>query len=567
LNTNRSVREPSIPAPRAATENRPDGFAQAATWLRADRPPRKPKLQRIASGLREAQPERAEADLQEYLRRNPDDADALWLAAQAALRRDDRELAVSLLTRSFECAPDFAAARYECAKLLFGLHRYAAALGHIDSLLASDADNALFLQLKAAILDAIGEEEQSLPIRRRLATENPERADCWIRLGDALRATGQQEESIAAYRRAIVCRARSGQAWWSLANMKTVRFADADAATMRALLDERDLAPEDRINLFFALGKAYEDQGLFGRSFENYAKGNAARRSGVNYDWNDIDSELRVQKTLFAPEFLESRRGAGCAAKDPIFVLGRPRSGSTLVEQIMSSHSAIEGTAELPYIADGVWRLLEGPCKARGIDYPQILADIAPDQLRAMGEEYMERARIHRKLDRPYFIDKAPANYHHTGLILLMLPNARIIDARRNPAGCCFSMFKHNYSDTNLRLGELGHVYRNYVELMAHFDRVAPGRVHRVIYEDMVADPEAEIRRLLAYLELPFEEACLRFHETARSVRTPSSEQVRKPISGDAVAHWRNFEPWLGPLLESLGTVQSDYPRAPEELR
>jgi hypothetical protein len=534
--------------------------------LRAQRPLHKPHLRRIASNLQGEKLEQAEMDLQDYLRRNPEDADAIWLNARIAVRHGRRENAVSLLARCCELDPDFAVARYERTQLLFGLHKFHPALAQIDWLLTQDPHNVLYLQLKAAILEAIGEEGQSLGIRQILVGQSPEREDCWIRLGDALRATGRQEETIAAYRRAIACRENCGQAWWSLANMKTVRFADADVSTMHRLLEGGALDPEDRINLFFALGKAHEDQNAFGRSFEFYAKGNAARRIRLDYDWNDINTELKIQRSLYTRGFLDDRAGAGCRAKDPIFILGRPRSGSTLVEQILSSHSAVEGTAELPYVADGVWRLIDGRCKELGVDYPRILAELSADEIMTMGEEYMERSRVHRKIGRPFFIDKAPANYHHTGLILLMFPNAKIIDARRNPAACCFSMFKHNYNETNLRLSEHGRVYRNYVELMSHFDHVAPGRIHRVIYEDMVAAPETEIRRLLDYLELPFEEACLRFHETARTVRTPSSEQVRRPISGEGVAHWRHFEPWLGALLESLGAVQTDYPRVPEDL-
>jgi hypothetical protein len=347
--------------------------------------------------------------------------------------------------------------------------------------------------------------------------------------------------------------------------MKTLRFADDDISLMRGLLDRGNLEPEDRINIHFALGKAYEDHSAFGQSFEQYAKGNAARRLRMNYDWDDINSDLVAQKAVYTREFLESRQGAGCPARDPIFILGRPRSGSTLVEQILASHSAVEGTAELPYVADIVYELLDR-CAGQPNGYPKILAEISFAELAQMGENYLARARIHRKLGRAFFIDKAPANYHHVGLIVLILPNAKIIDARRNPAANCFSMFKHNYHETNLRLGELGCVYRNYVELMAHFDRVLTGRIHRVNYEELVADPETEIRRMLDYLGLPFEEKCLRFHETARTVRTPSSEQVRRPISDDAVAHWRHFEPWLRPLLDSLGPVLTEYPRVPEEL-
>ena len=535
--------------------------------LKADKPRRKPQFQRIVSALRTPESAGAEARLREYLDRFPGDPDALFVASRFAARQGRRDEAASLLIRCLELAPEFALARYEHAKLLMSLHNYVAAIVQIDCLLNSDPDNPLFLQLKAASLDAVGEEGRSLTTRQRLADENPGNADCWIRLGDAHRAMGHRDNCIVAYRRAIACRPASGPAWWSLANMKTLRFSDDDISAMRALLESASLDSEDRIDLLFALGRAYETAGNFPRSFEQYAKGNAARRLRTDYNWNDIDSELATQKRLYTIDFLGSRRGAGCMAPDPIFVLGRPRSGSTLVEQILSSHSHIEGTAELPHIADCVWQLLDGACVTRGIGYPQIVAELPPAALAEMGETYIGRSRIHRKLARPFFIDKAPANYHHVGLILLALPNAKIIDARRNPAACCFSMFTHNYKDTNLRLDELGRVYRNYVELMAHFDHVAPGRIHRVIHENVIADPKAEIVRLLDYLQLPFEENCLRFHETQRAVRTPSSEQVRRPISGEGVTHWRNFEPWLRPLVDSLGSVLAEYPQVPAELR
>jgi tetratricopeptide (TPR) repeat protein len=560
-------RTPRSPDSEAGESDTGDLFTLAAARLRAQRPLRNPRLRQIARDLRGADAIRAEQDLRTWLQRHIDDADAIFLMAQATARRERGREAVSLLERCLEIASDFSFARYSYAKLLVHLHRSAAARTEIAQLRMLDPVNPLFRQLEATVLAAVGEDEQSLMLWRGLAEDHPERGDLWIRCGDGFRAIGRQAEALAAYRRAIACRASFGLAWWSLANMKTVSLGEADIRGMSAALSDADAGPEDRANLLFALGKAYEDRGDWAKSFEHYARGNAARRLRTDYDWDDITSELATQKGLYTRGFLESRRSAGCTAKDPIFILGRPRSGSTLIEQILSSHSAIEGTAELPYITDGVWRLLEGECAIRGIDYPRILAELAPAALTAMGEEYMDRSRVHRKLGRPFFIDKAPANYHHVGLLLQILPNAKIIDSRRNPAACCFSMFKHNYNDTNLRLGELGRVYRNYVELMAHFDHVASGRIHRVIYEEMVADPETEIRRLLGHLELPFEENCLRFHETERAVRTPSSEQVRRPISGEAVAHWRHFEPWLGPLLDSLGTVLTDYPRVPEELR
>jgi hypothetical protein len=234
---------------------------------------------------------------------------------------------------------------------------------------------------------------------------------------------------------------------------------------------------------------------------------------------------------------------------------------------MLCSHSAIEATGELAHIRALSKRLEEVDAPARGTDYPRILAELEPSALAGLGEEYLESTRVHRNLGRPFYIDKNPANYFQLGMILLVLPNAKIIDARRHPAASCLSIFKQNFQLTNLRLSELGRVYRDYVELMAHFDRVLPGRIHRVIYENMVRNPEAEVRRILDYLGLPFEDGCLRFYETERAVHTPSSEQVRRPISNEAVDHWRNYEPWLGPLIESLGSVFTSYPDVPEELR
>ncbi len=500
-----------------------------------------------------------------HLANYPDDADAMMLLAQACDRVGQRGKAASLLARCVEMAPDFIRARVEYAKLLRRLHRYGAALEQADLLLKQDRRNPLFRQLKAGLLDSMEESEQSLVIWQELAVENPQRALCWINYGNALRAVGSQQKCVEAYRTAIECQPSLGLAWWSLAYLKTFRFGEDDIEIMRELLKGDSLTADDRINLLFALGKAYEDIAAYDRSFEHYAKGNAARRLRVGHDPDSLARAFSNEE-LFTPAFLQARESTGCTARDPIFILGQPRSGSTLIEQILSSHPLVEGTAELPYIGDLVRRLREGECAASATDYPQILAKLEPDVFRSMGEEYLERSRAHRKTSRPFFVDKSPQNYFHLGLIHLILPNAKIIDARRHPAACCLSIFKHNRIKNNLRLGELGHVYRDYVALMEHFDRVLPGRVHRLLYEAMVADPETEIRRLLDYLGLPFEEKCLRFYDTARTIRTPSSEQVRRPISAEGVDHWRHFEPWLAPLLKSLGPVLSEYPSVPGNL-
>jgi tetratricopeptide (TPR) repeat protein len=545
-----------------------DDFALAEARLRAKRPLRHARLRQIASTLRVKPSEATEGDLRDYLAKCPQDPEAIWLLAQVILHGGRLREAAPLLVRCLEIAPDLAAARFSYAKLLFHFCQFPAVQTQLNYLLETDPANPIFLDLKADLLDAMGDVEGLLAIRRQLATEHPGRAESWIGYGNALKASGQQDQSIACYRKAIECRSSIGEAYWSLANLKTFRFSDEDIARMESILEnDPGASPSDRIDLLFALGKAYEDRAQYERSWRNYAKANAAVRIHLQHDPDKTAARVAVDKALFTQEFFRSRREAGCQTNEPIFVVGRLRSGSTLVEQILCSHSCIEATGELTHIRAIVKRLEDIDAPAAGTTYPQILATLDSSVLNALGEEYLESTRVHRRLGRPFFVDKNPANYFQLGMILLVFPNAKIIDARRHPAASCLSIFKQNFRDTNRRLSELGRIYREYVELLAHFERVVPGRIHRVIYEDMVRDPETEIRKILDYLGLPFEEGCLRFHETARAVRTPSSEQVRRPISKEAVDHWRNYEPWLGPLIESLGSVFSCYPDVPQELQ
>jgi hypothetical protein len=334
---------------------------------------------------------------------------------------------------------------------------------------------------------------------------------------------------------------------------------------MRAALARADLGDEDRLHFEFALGKIQEDRGAYEESFAHYARGNALRRKSHPYSTDENSDFIRRSKALFTAEFFASRAHLGCPAPDPIFIVGLPRAGSTLLEQILASHSLVEGTMELPDVPRAAHEL-NARAREGGKRFPEILADLEPAELRALGASYIESTRIQRKTSAPFFIDKNPNNCQYVGLILLMLPTARIIDARRHPLACGFSCFKQQFArgqSFTYDLEDLGRYYRDYVEMMAHFDRVLPNRIHRVIYESVVENTETEVRRLLAYCSLPFEEQCLRFYENERAVRTPSSEQVRQPIFQEALEHWRNYEPWLGPLKEALGPVLSDYPDVP----
>jgi hypothetical protein len=372
--------------------------------------------------------------------------------------------------------------------------------------------------------------------------------------GHMLKTVGRQADGVAAYRRAIDLMPQLGEAWWSLANLKTVRFGEQDLAAMAGQLAREDIAKEDRFHLDFALGKALEDRGEAERAFAHYAAGNALRRTELVYDADETTAFVDRLIALATPEFLAARTGQGCDAPDPVFILGMPRAGSTLVEQILSSHSAVEGTSELPDI----------PALARRDPaYPEGLPALSAEALRRLGEEFLTRTRVQRKTQRPFFIDKLPNNWAHAVFIMLILPNAKIIDARRHPLGCCFSNFKQHFARGqafSYDLADMGRYYADYVRLMAHIDRVAPGRIHRVFYERMVDDTEAEVRRLLEHCGLPFEEACLAFHQTERAVRTASSEQVRRPIYREGTEGWKAFEPWLDPLKAALGPVLDGYP-------
>ena len=547
--------------------NQTDTFAQAAGALVGQRPIMSTRLRLLMGRVSAAPANVVEQELRQYLTQRPRDADAIAWLAQTVAHQGRRKEAATLFSKAIEISPDFLAARFNYADLLFTLNRFDLALVEVDRLLVGKPANPLFRQLKAKILDSLGEAAQALGITEQLANENPERTDSWMTYGHALRAAGKQADSIAAYRRAIALNPGSGLAYANLGNLKTFRFGNTDIVAMQYLLKNGRTTSDDRIELQFALAKAYEDNGDYARAFEFYSKGNAAVRLRFNYDPDALTAGVRRTEQTFTHEFFDARAGAGCPAPDPIFIVGRQRSGSTLIEQILASHSSVEGTAELPYIPDIVSEIadIEGP--AGGAQYFENLTKLPPEALASLGEQYLARARLHRKTSRPFFTDKNPGNHFHVGLIALILPNAKIIDARRNPAAVCWSQYTHHFTMTNLRLAEFARAWRDYAELMAHFDAVLPHRIHRVIYENLVNDTESEVRYLLEYLGLPFEKNCLRFYETERAVLTPSSEQVRRPITREGLEHWRHFEPWLGPMLKALGPAFTSYPDVKAALR
>jgi tetratricopeptide (TPR) repeat protein len=538
-----------------------DAYAQHIRYSTRD-----PRLLDAGAALCDNRIAVAEALLREHLKEHATDVAAIRMLAEVAARIGRYEDAELLLERCLELAPSFLGARHNYAYVLHRQNKLARALEQLELLLAGDPCNPGYRNLQAAVLGRAGEYDRSLQIYAEVLRDYSRNAKVWMSYGHALKTAGRQDECVSTYRRAIELAPNLGEAYWSLANLKTFRFSAADVATMQEQLRRDSLSDEDRFHFHFSLGKAFEDAGDYARSFEHYEQGNKLRRALIHYNADENAQHVQRSKRLLTAAFFAEREGWGSAAPDPIFIVGLPRAGSTLLEQILSSHPLVEGTMELPDIIDlarsVAGRRLRGPESK----YPEALADVTAQAARELGEQYLANTRIQRKSGAPFFIDKMPNNFAHIGLIQLILPNAKIIDARRHPLGCCFSAFKQHFArgqHFTYGLEEIGRYYHDYVELMAHFDAVLPGRVHRVIYESMVDDTEAQVRRLLEYCGLPFDERCLRFYENDRAVRTASSEQVRQPIYRQAVDHWNHYEPWLDPLKGALGPVLQLYPDVP----
>jgi tetratricopeptide (TPR) repeat protein len=524
---------------------------------------RNPALLRAAQALLDNDLPVAEGILRPYLHDDPLDVAAIRMMAELAGRLGRYADAEKLLRRALELAPGFAAARANLATALYRQNRPAEAVAELDRLLEEEEDHPGHANLKAAALGRLGSHEEAILLYGQVLERLPDQPKVWMSYGHMLKTVGRTGDGIAAYRRAIALAPTLGEAWWSLANLKTVKLGPADVAAMEGALAEPGLARADVYHLHFALGKALEDGGEPARAFGHYEEGNRLRREGIGYDAEETTRQVDRTIALLTRDFFAARAGWGSPAPDPIFILGMPRAGSTLVEQILASHPLVEGTAELPDVPM-IARRLGGGDGA----YPESLASLSADEARALGEEYLERAHLQRREGTPFFIDKMPNNWVHVGLIHLILPNAKIIDARRHPLDCCVSNFRQHYArgqGFSYALADMGRYYADYVRLMAHFDAVLPGRVLRIVHENLVEDPEAEIRRLLDALGLDFDPACLRSHETKRAVRTASSEQVRRPINRDGIGQWRAYEPWLAPLKHALGPVLTSWSDAPAE--
>ena len=531
----------------------PAEFAEAQVEYLSSLPP---QLLSVASLIQEGKMYKAEQLCRHFLQTNGHNVEGMRLLAQIGMSFNVHDEAEFLLESAVEFDPDNVGARFDYVGALQKRQKFAEALEQAALLREKDPDNPQADMLYANQNLAVGNFDEALRIYRQRAKQAPNNPGIHLTLGHALKTTGQQSEAIAAYTAAYRAKPDFGDAYWSLANLKTYTFDEAQIAAMREREAARATQLNDRYHLCFALGKALEDHRQYEESFAYYERGNRLKREEVGYDWRRITAEIDRQIERCTPQLFAAKTGSGHQATDPIFILGLPRAGSTLLEQILASHSQVEGTMELPNILalahklGGRRRIDEEP------EYPANLAELSREELTELGEAFIRDTRIHRKAGTPFFIDKMPNNFRHIGLIHLILPNAKIIDARRSAMGCCFSGFKQLFAEGQeftYGLEEVGHYYSDYVRMMDHWDAVLPGKVLQVRYEEVVADLETQVRRLLDFCALPFEEACLNFHATDRAVRTASSEQVRQPIYQSGVDQWKNYSPWLDRLRRVLG--------------
>jgi tetratricopeptide (TPR) repeat protein len=515
----------------------------------------------------------AENILRTYLLEAGNHVEALRLLGRIEHRRDGLREAEQLFETVLQLAPNYRAARVDYVRVLIERQKYAQAREEIETLLKLEPGNRDYLSLYAAACTGLGEYEPVIGVYRQLLCASPECCELHVLLGHSLKTVGQQKEATESYQAAAAARPSFGDAYWSLANLKTYRFSQDEIARMRAEEAGPGTDPVDRYHLCFALGKAFEDRGDYAESWQYYERGNTLKRAESRYHAGITEANTHTQIEVCTAQFFAARTGVGVPDPDPIFIVGLPRSGSTLIEQILASHSRVDGTQELSDIQRivlGMERLQSAlevtnkvPSEVPNHDprYPGVLTELDPEDFRRLGERYITDTRAYRG-DKPLFIDKMPNNFRHIGLIHLMMPNAKIIDVRREPMACCFSNLKQLFAkgqEFTYSIEDVARYYCSYLDLMQHWDAVLPGRVLRVRYEDVVENLEGNVRRVLAFCGLEFESACVEFYKTKRSVCTASSEQVRQPIFREGLLQWRNYEPWLGPLKDRLGDALVRY--------
>jgi tetratricopeptide (TPR) repeat protein len=506
----------------------------------------------------------AEDMVRAFLLKHGDHVEAMRLLARIGIERDVLDDAEFLLEAVLDLAPDYRAARYDYARTLLERHKHLRAREELEALLKLEPHNRQYRTLYATACVGLGEHEKSIALYQDLLVDAPHAPELNLSLAHSLKTLGRRQQAIEAYRAAAAARPNYGDAYWSLANLKTYRFTADEISRMRTEEAAASTPLIDRYHLCFALGKALEDRGEYEQSFRFYERGNALKRSESRYRPELIERNTSLQIEVCTREFFDARAGMGATSPEPIFIVGLPRAGSTLIEQILASHSRVEGTQELADIPRIVLDLQGRDPDLNDPRYPGVLRELAPEDFARLGEKYLRDTRIYRtgKPGATRFIDKMPNNFRHIGLIHLLLPNAKIIDARREPMACCFSNLKQLFAagqEFTYSSEDIARYYRTYLELMRHWDEVLPGRILRVGHEAVVDDLEGNVRRILDFCGLDFEPACVEFHKTERSVRTASSEQVRQPIFREGLDQWTHYEPWLAPLKAALGDARVRY--------
>ncbi len=519
-----------------------------------------PEVVRAGSLFSDGDLPAAENTLRTYLLHGTH-VEAFRLLARIERHYNALEEAQTLLETALEIAPNHRAVSLDYLHTLLDQQKYLQMQAAIKPMLQVEPGNRDVLSLYAAACAGLSQHKDAIAAYRELLAAPPKSPGLQVALGHSLRSMGRQQEAIDCYHEAAALKLSFGDAYWSLANLKIYRFAPDEIERMRAAEAAPNTSSIDRYHLCFALGKAYEDRKQFAESWQFYERGNALKRAESHYCPEMTQTNTRKQIEMCTAEFFSVRAGVSAPEPDPIFIVGLPRSGSTLIEQILASHSQVDGTGELPEIPRIVRRMEGRAADPINPRYPQCLEDLSLEEFQKLGEGYLRDTRAYRG-DKQFFLDKLPNNFRHIGLIHLMLPNARIIDVRREPMACCFSNLKQLFASGQEfanSIEDIARYYRTYLELMRHWDAVLPGKVLHVCYEEVVEDLEKSVRRILEFCGLKFESACVEFHKQKRSVSTASSEQVRQPIFREGLQQWENYEPWLGPLKDGLGDALIRY--------
>ena len=516
-----------------------------------------PALQAVKSHLNRGNIETADQICRQYLQKNKKDVEAMRLLASIAVNAKILDDAEFLLESAVEFEPDHIGVRYDYSNVLLRRQKFGLAHKIAKQLYDLRPTETPFKILLAATTTGVGETKQGVHMYQQLLNDFDEMDDYYLLLGHAQKTSGDIDGSIDSYQTLYKKNPYLGDAFWSLANTKTYTFSDSEIAHMRDYKERDETSAIDKVHFNFALGKALEDQQDYDAAFTAYENGNRQNRELIKYQTGEMVNRVDWQMDRCDAGLFSKLKNAGCSSDAPIFILGMPRAGSTLLEQIIASHSMVDGTHELPNVLSLVHRMQGRDNIKIGQEppYPKLLNTLKANDFKQLGQQYIDDTLVYRQ-GAPYFIDKMPNNFLHIGLIKLILPNAKVIDARRHPMACCFSNFKQLFAEGQeftYSLNDLGDYYRNYLRVMDHWDQVLPGFVLKVQHEEVVNDLEVQVRRMLDFCGLPFEQACLEFFKTQRNVRTPSSEQVRQPIYKTGLEHWRNFETHLNPLKEGLG--------------